>query len=40
MQLLAPATLEGKVDAPIFLLEEGVFVNGLLKMGMVRPTVS
>jgi len=40
MQLLAPATLEGKVDAPIFLLEEGVFVNGLLKMGMVNPAFS
>jgi len=40
LQLLAPATLEGKIDAPVFLLEEGVFVNGLLKMGMVRPAVS
>jgi len=40
IQLLAPATLEGKIDAPVFLLEEGVFVNGLLKMGMVRPAVS
>ena len=36
LQLLAPATLEGKIDAPIFLLEEGVFVNGVLKMGIVR----
>ncbi len=33
LQLLAPATLEGKIDAPIFLLEEGVFVNGMVKMG-------
>lgn len=40
IQLLAPATLEGKIDAPVFLLEEGVFVNGLLKMGMVRPADS
>jgi len=38
-QLLAPATLEGKIDAPVFLLEEGVFVNGTLKMGVVRPAV-
>ncbi|HNP27401.1 MAG TPA: polymer-forming cytoskeletal protein [Nitrospirales bacterium] len=40
VQLLAPATLEGKIDAPVFLLEEGVFVNGLLKMGMVGPGVA
>jgi len=40
IQLLAPATLEGKIDAPIFLLEEGVFVNGLVKMGMAHPAVS
>ncbi|GJL59382.1 MAG: hypothetical protein NPIRA03_22390 [Nitrospirales bacterium] len=40
IQLLAPATLEGKIDAPVFLLEEGVFVNGVVKMGVVGPTVS
>lgn len=34
LQLLAPATLEGKIDAPVFLLEEGVLVNGTLKMTM------
>jgi cytoskeletal protein CcmA (bactofilin family) len=39
LQLLAPATLEGKMDAPIFLLEEGVFVNGMLKMGIVHRAV-
>ena len=39
MQLLAPATLEGKIDAPVFLLEEGVFVNGILKMGVGRSGV-
>ena len=39
LQLLSPATLEGKIDAPVFLLEEGVFVNGILKMGVVRPAV-
>jgi cytoskeletal protein CcmA (bactofilin family) len=36
VQLLAPATLEGQIDAPVFLLEEGVRVNGMLKMGAVR----
>jgi cytoskeletal protein CcmA (bactofilin family) len=39
LQLLAPATLEGKIDAPVFLLEEGVFVNGILKMGIVGSGV-
>jgi cytoskeletal protein CcmA (bactofilin family) len=39
LQLLAPATLEGKIDAPVFLLEEGVFVNGILKMGIVGSRV-
>lgn len=34
LQLLAPATLEGQIDTPVFLLEEGVLVNGTLKMGM------
>jgi cytoskeletal protein CcmA (bactofilin family) len=40
LQLLAPATLEGKIDAPVFLLEEGVLVNGTLKMGAMHPVVS
>jgi cytoskeletal protein CcmA (bactofilin family) len=39
LQLLAPATLEGKIDAPVFLLEEGVFVSGILKMGVMRSAV-
>ena len=39
LQLLAPATLEGKIDAPVFLLEEGVFVNGILKMGIIGSGV-
>ena len=39
VQLLAPATLEGKIDAPIFLLEEGVLVNGTLKMGTAGSAV-
>jgi cytoskeletal protein CcmA (bactofilin family) len=40
LQLLAPATLEGRIDAPVFLLEEGVLVNGSLKMGVIRSAVS
>lgn len=32
LELMAPATLEGHIDTPIFLLEEGVLVNGTLKM--------
>ncbi len=32
VELLAPATLEGTIDSPVFLLEEGVFVNGTVKM--------
>ena len=39
VQLLAPATLEGKIDSPVVLLEEGVFVNGTLKMEAVTHTV-
>ena len=39
LQLLSPATLEGKIDAPVFLLEEGVHVNGTLKMGMAGSAV-
>lgn len=32
VELLAPANVEGTIDSPVFLLEEGVLVNGLLKM--------
>lgn len=32
IELMAPATLEGHIDTPVFLLEEGVLVNGTLKM--------
>lgn len=32
VELMAPATLEGQIDTPVFLLEEGVLVNGTLKM--------
>ncbi len=39
VQLLAPATLEGKINSPVFLLEEGVFVNGTLKMEPVHHAV-
>ena len=34
VELLAPATLEGSIHAPIFSLEEGVRVTGNLNMGM------
>ena len=34
VELLAPATLEGSIHAPIFRLEEGVRVTGNLNMGM------
>ena len=32
VELLAPAKVEGTIDSPVFLLEEGVLVNGTLKM--------
>ncbi len=32
VELLAPAKVEGTIDSPVFLLEEGVLVNGILKM--------
>ncbi len=32
VELLAPATLEGRLDTPVFLLEEGVRVNGTVNM--------
>lgn len=38
VELMAPATLEGHIDTPVFLLEEGVLVNGTLKMS--APTTN
>jgi len=32
VELLAPAKVEGTIESPVFLLEEGVLVNGTLKM--------
>ena len=32
VELLAPATVEGTINSPVFLLEEGVLVNGTLIM--------
>jgi cytoskeletal protein CcmA (bactofilin family) len=39
VELLAPAQVEGTIDSPVFLLEEGVFVNGTLKMASMDPTL-
>lgn len=39
VELLAPAKVEGTIDSPVFLLEEGVLVNGTLKMSSMTPTV-
>ncbi len=39
VELLAPAKVEGTIDSPVFLLEEGVFVNGTLKMRAITPTL-
>ncbi len=39
IELLAPAKVEGTIDSPVFLLEEGVFVNGTLKMASMNPTL-
>ena len=39
VELLAPAQVEGVIDSPVFLLEEGVFVNGTLKMASMNPTL-
>ena len=39
VELLAPATVEGTIDSPVFLLEEGVLVNGTLKMESLGPTL-
>ena len=38
VELLAPAKVEGTIDSPVFLLEEGVLVNGVLKMSSMNPT--
>ena len=32
VELLAPSTLRGQIHSPVFLLEEGVLVNGTLTM--------
>jgi cytoskeletal protein CcmA (bactofilin family) len=39
IELLAPAKVEGTIDAPVFLLEEGVLVNGTLKMASINPSI-
>ncbi len=38
VELLAPAKVDGTIDSPVFLLEEGVLVNGILKMQSMHPT--
>jgi cytoskeletal protein CcmA (bactofilin family) len=37
VELLAPARVEGTINSPVFLLEEGVLVNGTLKMESLSP---
>lgn len=39
VELLSPAKVEGTIDSPVFLLEEGVLVNGMLKMQSMTPTL-
>ncbi len=39
VELLAPAKVEGTIDSPVFLLEEGVLVNGTLKMQSKNSTL-
>ncbi len=39
VELLAPAKVEGTIDSPIFLLEEGVLVNGTLRMESPSSTL-
>jgi cytoskeletal protein CcmA (bactofilin family) len=39
VELLAPAQVEGIIDSPVFLLEEGVFVNGTLKMASMNSAL-
>jgi len=38
VELLAPSKVEGTIDSPVFLLEEGVLVNGTLKMATLNPS--
>ncbi len=38
VELLSPAKVEGTIDSPVFLLEEGVLVNGILKMAPLSPS--
>lgn len=39
VELLAPAKVEGTIDSPVFLLEEGVLVNGTLRMEPLNSTL-
>ncbi len=39
VELLAPAKVEGTIESPVFLLEAGVLVNGILKMQAITPTL-
>ncbi len=39
IELLAPSKVDGIIEAPVFLLEEGVLVNGSLKMASGPSTV-
>lgn len=39
IELLAPAKVEGTIDSPVFLLEEGVLVNGTLRMESLSSTL-
>ncbi len=38
IELLAPSKVDGTIDSPVFLLEEGVLVNGSLKMSSMHLT--
>ncbi len=40
VELIAPSTLTGQIHSPVFLLEEGVLVNGTLSMPVPKSTVS
>ncbi len=39
VELLSPARVDGTIDSPVFLLEEGVLVNGTLKMQTVNSNL-
>ncbi len=39
IELLAPSKVDGTIESPVFLLEEGVLVNGSLKMASGPSTV-